>query len=104
MEIIEQLSAGADFVRADLHIHSYGRHDGSFDVDDVEMTPENIVDTALDKNLSIISIADHNEINNSKIAIDYSDGKNILVVPGIEVNTTQGHLLVYFDTFSDLRN
>lgn len=103
MEIIEQLSAGADFVRADLHIHSYGRHDGSFDVDDVEMTPENIVDTALDKNLSIISIADHNEINNSKIAIDYSDGKNILVVPGIEVNTTQGHLLVYFDTFSDLR-
>lgn len=103
MKIIEDLSAGADFVRADLHIHSYGRDDGSFDVDDVGMTPENIVDTALEKNLSIISITDHNEINNSKIAIDYSEGKNILVIPGIEVSTTQGHLLIYFEKFSDLR-
>lgn len=103
METIEKLSAGADFVRADLHIHSYGGQDGSFDVDDTGMTPENIVDTALEKNLSIISITDHNEINNSKVAIDYSNGKNIIVIPGIEVSTTQGHLLVYFENFSDLR-
>lgn len=59
METIEKLSAGADFVRADLHIRSYGEQGGSFDIDDAGMTPENIVDTALEKNLSIISIADH---------------------------------------------
>jgi len=103
MEEIESLSSGADFVRADLHIHSYSLEDGSFDVEDEEMTPENIVDTSIENNLSIISITDHNEINNSKKAISYSKDKNILVIPGIEISTTQGHLLVYFEEFSELR-
>lgn len=104
MEEIIELNSGADFVRADLHIHSYGKDDGSFDVTDTNMTPENIVETAIQNNLSIISITDHNEIVNSKKAIDYAEGKNILVVPGIEVSTTQGHLLVYFETYSHLRS
>lgn len=103
MEHIHELNMGADFVRADLHIHSYGKDDGSIDVKDPTMTPENIVDKSIQNKLSIISITDHNEINNSKKAIDYSNGKDILVIPGIEVTTTQGHLLVYFESFSDLR-
>lgn len=93
---------GSEFVRADLHIHSYGFENGSFDVVDETMTPQNIVDTALTKGLKVISITDHNEIRNSKIAIDYARDKGILVIPGIEVSTTQGHLLVYFDTFENL--
>ena len=95
---------GARFIRADLHIHSYGKDSGSFDVTDQEMTPEKIVDTAIDSNLQIISITDHNEILNSKAAIDYAEGKDLLVVPGIEVSTTQGHLLVYFSSFQELRS
>ncbi len=95
---------GARFIRADLHIHSYGKDSGSFDVTDHEMTPEKIVDTAIDSNLQIISITDHNEILNSKTAIDYADGKDLFVVPGIEVSTTQGHLLVYFSSFQELRS
>lgn len=94
---------GAKFIRADLHIHSYG-DSGSFDVKDSRMTPQNIVDTALASNLKIISITDHNEILNSKAAIDYAADKEILVVPGIEVSTTQGHLLLYFETFQALRS
>ncbi len=43
MNIIDTFSAGATFVRADLHIHSFGKDDGSFDVTDETMTPENIV-------------------------------------------------------------
>lgn len=104
MDEINSLNAGADFVRADLHIHSYGHDDGSFDVNDTTMTPENIVETAIKNNLSIISITDHNEIANVKKAIDYANDKKILVIPGIEVSTTQGHLLVYFETYSQLRN
>ncbi len=103
MEEIESLNSGSDFVRADLHIHSYGSDDGSFDVEDEEMTPENIVNTAINNHLSIISITDHNEINNSKKAVDYSENKSILVIPGIEISTIQGHLLVYFEKFSELR-
>ncbi|AXX95700.1 TrlF family AAA-like ATPase [Arcobacter ellisii] len=102
MEEINNLNFGADFVRADLHIHSYGK-DGSFDVTDSSMTPQNIVDIAIENNLSIISITDHNEIQNSKKAIDYANNKNILVIPGIEISTTQGHLLVYFETYEQLR-
>jgi len=104
METINALSAGASFVRADLHIHSYGQDDGSFDVTDETMTPENIVNTAITNNLAIISITDHNEISNSKKAMDYATDKAILVVPGIEISTTQGHLLAYFEKFSELRS
>lgn len=102
--MVNNFNKGAKFVRADLHIHSYGIDSGSFDVKDAQMTPQNIVDTALSSNLKIISITDHNEILNSKAATDYAQGKGILVVPGIEVSTTQGHLLVYFNSFQNLRS
>ena len=94
---------GAKFLRADLHIHSFGEF-GSFDVSDTLMTPIAIVDTAIEKNLNIISITDHNEIQNSHTAIEYAKEKNILVLPGIEISTTQGHLLVYFDSYKNLRD
>jgi DNA repair ATPase RecN/histidinol phosphatase-like PHP family hydrolase len=95
-------NAGAEFVRADLHIHSFGPT-GSFEVSDSSMTPENIVDTAHSKGISVISITDHNEIENVKIAIKHAEGKPVLIIPGIEVTTTQGHLLVYFETYEELR-
>ena len=95
-------SSGAQFIRADLHIHSFGQ-DGSYDVTDKEMTIENIVDEAIINNLGIISITDHNEINNCQTAIQYSENKPIVVIPGIEVNTIQGHLLAYFDNFQCLK-
>lgn len=98
----EDVSSGAKFVRADLHIHSFGE-DGSFDVKDATMTPENIVDTAIAKDIPVIAITDHNEIGNVRVAIKHAKAKGILVIPGIEVTTTQGHLLVYFETFDDLR-
>ncbi|NVK04741.1 MAG: PHP domain-containing protein [Flavobacteriia bacterium] len=94
---------GAKFLRADLHIHSFGEF-GSYDVTDRTMTPEAIVDKAIEKNLSIISITDHNEIQNVNTALNHANGKPILVIPGIEVSTTQGHLLVYFETFKNLRD
>ena len=97
------MAIGAKFLRADLHIHSYGEF-GSYDVADHTMTPEAIVDTAIKKGLNIISITDHNEIQNSNTAISHSQGKDIFVIPGIEVSTIQGHLLVYFDTFKNLRD
>jgi predicted metal-dependent phosphoesterase TrpH/ABC-type lipoprotein export system ATPase subunit len=96
-------SSGAEFIRADLHIHSYGAS-GSYDVTDNEMTPEKIVDESIRNNLGLISITDHNEILNSQLAIQYANGKSITVIPGIEVSTIQGHLLAYFGSFEDLRN
>ncbi len=93
---------GAEFRRADLHIHSFGEH-GSYDVKDATMTPENIVDTALSENLDVISITDHNVIGNVDRALKHAEGQAILVIPGVELSTTQGHLLVYFPTLRDLQ-
>ncbi|MCK5285197.1 MAG: PHP domain-containing protein [Alphaproteobacteria bacterium] len=98
------MNSGARFVRADLHIHSFGKDTGSFDVVDKQMAPQSIVNTAIAADLKIISITDHNEILNCKTAMDYASDKDIFVIPGIEVSTTQGHLLVYFEAFKNLRS
>ena len=100
---ILQIDNGAKFYRADLHIHSYGPL-ASYDVSDPDMTPEKIIDEAIKENISVISITDHNEIGNIPAAIAYAKGKNILVVPGIELSTSQGHFLVYFETYEQIRS
>ena len=96
-------SVGAKFVRADLHIHSFGEN-GSYDVTDQNMTPELIVEKAIENDLQIISITDHNMVGNVPPAIKYAGEKNLLVIPGIEISTTQGHLLIYFNDISLLNN
>lgn len=97
------MSKGALFYKADLHIHSYGVGTGSYDVLDTTNTPQAIVDLAVSKGLKVISITDHNQWLNSMAAVQYAFGKDVLVVPGIEVSTTQGHLLVYFETTDQLQ-
>jgi ABC-type lipoprotein export system ATPase subunit len=99
---IQSIENGAKFYRADLHIHSYGQY-ASYDVADTQMTPENIIDEAIRENIRIISITDHNEIGNIPAAIEYAKGKDILVVPGVELSTSQGHFLVYFETYEQIR-
>jgi ABC-type cobalamin/Fe3+-siderophores transport system ATPase subunit len=99
---IAKIDNGAKFLRADLHIHSYGPN-GSYDVIDQTMTPKNIVDTCILEELDIISITDHNEISNVEEAINYGKGESILIIPGVELSTPNGHLLVYFPSFYDLK-
>src|SRR5687768_13495175 len=104
LDEIQATSGGAQFWRADLHIHSYG-DGGSYDVTDTGMTPENIIDAAIADRLHVISIADHNAVGNIRRAVQHSQGKgNILVVPGVELSTLQGHLLVYFETPDQLED
>lgn len=100
---IKEIDNGAKFYRADLHIHSFGKY-ASYDVTDTEMTPDRIIDEALKENISIISITDHNEIGNIPAALEYANGKNILVIPGVELSTSQGHLLVYFESYEKIRS
>src|SRR5258708_22605166 len=93
-------STGARFFRADLHIHSFG---ASHDVKDPNMTADGIVKTAASERLSIIAIADHNEITNIDRAIQASRATSVLVIPSIELSTPQGHLLCYLPTIDTLR-
>lgn len=100
---IQSIDNGAKFYRADLHIHSFGKY-ASYDVFDTLMTPDKIIDEAIKENISVISITDHNEIGNIPAALEYAEGKNILVVPGVELSTSQGHFLVYFETYEKIRS
>lgn len=91
--------AGATFFRADLHIHSFG---ASHDVTDQAMTPEAIVATAAAENIAVIAITDHNDISNVARAIEVAAAHCVVVIPGVELSTPQGHLLCYFPSHQHL--
>lgn len=102
MDITEaqSLDNGARFFRGDLHIHSVV---GSHDVTDAAATPEGIVATAIAEGLSIIAIADHNEISGVAVAIEASKSTGLLVIPAVELTTPQFHLLCYLPTLEALQ-
>jgi energy-coupling factor transporter ATP-binding protein EcfA2 len=94
-----ELDRGARFFRGDLHIHSIA---GSHDVTDQAATPEAIVATAHGEGLSLIAIADHNEISGVAPALEAARACGLLVVPAVELSTANGHLLCYFPTLDAL--
>lgn len=89
------LDCGAQFLNVDLHIHSYG---GSKDVKDPTMTPQAIVDSAVTQGLHVIAITDHNSDRNVAAALSHAQkyADKLLVLPGVEVTTANGHVLAYF--------
>ncbi|MBN9501503.1 MAG: PHP domain-containing protein, partial [Armatimonadetes bacterium] len=92
---IRPVDNGAKFLNVDLHIHTYG---GSADVKDPALTPEAIVDSAVKQNLSVIAITDHNSNISVEAAMAHAQqyADKLMVLPGVEVTTAHGHLLVYF--------
>lgn len=76
-------------MRFDLHIHSKYSSDSGLAVED-------ILRKAVKKGLDGIAICDHNTITGSYHARKYVTKLNLplLVLPGVEVSTTQGHLIV----------
>src|SRR3989338_1404402 len=53
---------------------------------DGEQTPEELVDLAIEKRLKAIAITDHDSLGSIEAAIKYSKGRNIEVIPGIELS------------------
>lgn len=98
-DTLSDITCGAKFYRADLHIHSQG---ASFDVSDTTATVKNIVATALAEKLSMIALTDHNEIVNVRAAVDTGASTGLLVIPGVELSTPEGHLLCYAPTIEHL--
>jgi hypothetical protein len=92
---IEVIENGAQFFNADLHVHSFG---ASHDVKDSTMTVEAIVDAAVKLGIRILAITDHNTDANTEKSIEYAQKYTgqILVLPGVEITTANGHLLIYF--------
>ncbi|MFZ7131456.1 MAG: PHP domain-containing protein [Eubacteriales bacterium] len=80
----------------DLHIHSALSPCAHED-----MTPNNIVNMAHLKGLDIIAVTDHNSAENLPGIQQCCKEKDILLLPGIEVNSKEEvHLLTYFSTLA----
>jgi len=76
-------------LKADLHIHS--------NYSDGKSSIKEILNVAIDRRLDIISITDHDTVEGSLEALDIVREEHlpIIVLPGVEVTTAQGHMLAY---------
>ncbi|MBP2133784.1 putative metal-dependent phosphoesterase TrpH [Methanomicrobium sp. W14] len=72
-------------LKCDLHVHTNFSRDGESSVEDVLKRAEKA-------GLDAIAIVDHDTVEGAQYAKTL--GGSVLVIPGIEVSTKQGHLLV----------
>lgn len=79
--------------RADLHIHTVLSPCG-----DLEMSPMNIIKTAVEQKLDIIGITDHNSTLHGPLIRRLGKENNIYVLTGAEVTTREEvHCLTFFE-------
>jgi ABC-type cobalamin/Fe3+-siderophores transport system ATPase subunit len=94
---------GANFYKCDLHIHT----PKSKCYKEPHIKPEDIIEKSLESGLGIIAITDHNTDGSFLEIQEASIGKDLLVLPGVEITTPQGgsgqiHMLAIFNN-SDYR-
>ena len=78
----------------DLHIHSCLSPCG-----DMDMTPNNLVNMAKLLGLDVIALTDHNTSLNCEAAMKVAEEVGLLVIPGMELTTTEDiHAVCLFPT------
>ena len=73
----------------DLHNHTYPKSDDSF------MSADELVDAARLAGLDGVCITEHDDFWSSDDTADLTRRHGILVLPGAEINTDAGHVLVF---------
>jgi PHP family Zn ribbon phosphoesterase len=67
------------------------------------MHPRALVERALEKKLDMIAISDHNASANVRYVMKAAAGKNIQIIPAMEITTSEEvHLLALFGSLPDL--
>ena len=80
--------------RAELHVHTVLSPCAG-----VEMIPPVIVESALQKNINLIAITDHNATANIGAVMEASKGTGLTVLAGMELQTREEvHVLCLFDS------
>ena len=79
---------------ADLHMHTTG----SMDVRGRGLLPHEAVIFAEKSGFAAIAITDHDNLSSASEAVEFSikEGLLVQVIPGIEITTSEGHLLGLF--------
>ncbi len=84
----------------DFHIHTALSPCG-----EDSMTPNNIVNMSLINELDAIAITDHNSAENVEAVMKVAKGKDIIVVPGIEIETKEEiHVVGLFPDIESVYN
>ena len=80
---------GTASITPDLHVHTNYSHDGHDSV-------AKIIESAIAQKLDGIAICDHDTMDGSYAAQEYvaDHNQDLIIIPGIEVTTSKGHLLV----------
>jgi len=73
-------------LRCDLHIHTVSSPDG-------HCTVESVIKMAKERGLDAVAITDHDTTASASKAVSLKDSP-VLIIPGIEVSTADGHILV----------
>ena len=72
-------------MKCDFHVHTHYSYDST-------ASAREMVEAALKKGIDCLVIADHQEIKGAFEAIDYSQGKPLLIIPGVEVKSKDGRV------------
>ena len=82
--------ADRPWIVADLHMHTSWSHDCAVDAGE-------LVDHAIAEGLGAIAVTDHNVFGGALEAVDYAEGRDLIVIPGEEVKTDgQGEVIGLF--------
>jgi len=88
------VSEWAQFWAVDLHVHTPGSSDAR--AEDYG-TAEDVVSAAIAAGLDAIAITDHNTTTWCEAVAKAAAGRPLVVLPGVEISTDEGHLLAIFE-------
>lgn len=84
--------------KGDLHIHTLLSPCG-----DLEMSPKNIIKKAVEQNIKILGITDHNSTRQCKIIEYLAKKESIFILKGVEITTKEEvHCLAFFENYEYL--
>lgn len=87
-----KFAEGSRWIKCDLHIHT--PVDYSWDKK-CKATSGEIVNKALSENLSLIAITDHHSVLGIDETIRAAKGKDVTVLPGVEIRTDKGNKKIH---------
>ncbi|VAW32189.1 hypothetical protein MNBD_CHLOROFLEXI01-3696 [hydrothermal vent metagenome] len=97
------MSVGLEWRKLDLHVHTGASYDFNG-----EVTPKDIVDEALRKNLDAIAITDHNTGEWIDKIKEAAKGTSLVIFPGVEITCEGGkegiHIIALFDPSKDTQH
>jgi PHP family Zn ribbon phosphoesterase len=81
-----------EYYKADLHVHT----PESLCYSSSSSTPADIVEAALSAGIQVLGITDHNSVNGIEGIREAAQGR-LIIFPGVEITTPNGHFLALFD-------